>query len=95
MLPILQGLKKEPEFEGYIALAQWFNGGWLPVQQLAAARPILQWARQQAPEALNSPEELLSAIQSRLESEKMTLAGTSLARPGCKQLFSTMPGAGS
>lgn len=72
---LLQGLRKEPEFEGYIALAQRFNDGWLPVQQLASARPIIHWARQNAPEALNSPEEFLSAVQKRLESEKMTLSG--------------------
>lgn len=40
---VLQGLRKETELEGLLALAQIAHDGWMPTQHLTGARAMRSW----------------------------------------------------
>ena len=73
----VQGIRKEPEFEGHVLLAPQFNDGWLPVQLLLTARRVSQWAYQHLPAAMEDPQAFLEHISKHLASKAMPAAGKS------------------
>ena len=73
----MQGIRKEPEFEGHVLLAHEFNDGWLPVQLLLTARRVSQWAYQHLPAAMENPQAFLEHISKHLASKAMPAAGNS------------------
>ena len=73
----MQGLRKEPELEGHLLLAQKYSQGWLPIQILAIARPITQWINKRITKAFLSPEAFLRLITEQMAQETMPSGGCS------------------
>ncbi len=73
----VQGLRKEPELEGHVLLAQKYSDGWIPIQMLAIARPVTQWISKHAKVSPLSTEGLLQFLVEHLRQEVMTSTGVS------------------
>jgi len=72
---LVQVLRKEPESEGQLILAQHHNGGWVPLNAVAQTRPIVQWAAKHLPQVSPTSEDFLPQLRSRLREEGPSNAG--------------------
>ena len=80
-LTSLQGLRKEPEVEGNLILAQKYDDGWLPIQHLLQSRAVMTWLKQQPDAPLQDIEALTGVLQQQLRTEGMPNAGEPPSSP--------------